>query len=41
MPDLDLGEEILREKLRINKKRFQDIVTIFKDNYLQEKITYL
>lgn len=41
MPDLDLGEEILREKLGINKKRFYEIVTIFKYHYLQEKITYL
>ena len=41
MPEMDLGEEILRERLGINKKRFYEIVTIFKDHYLKEKITYL
>lgn len=41
MPDLDLGEEILREKLGIDKKRFYEVISIFKDLYLQEKLTYL
>jgi putative nucleotidyltransferase with HDIG domain len=41
MADLDLGEEILREKLGIDKKRFYEIITIFKDLYLKEKIAYL
>jgi putative nucleotidyltransferase with HDIG domain len=41
MPDLDLGEEILRERLGITEKRFCDIGTIFYYPYLQAKISYL
>jgi hypothetical protein len=41
MPDLGLGEEILRERLGITEKRFCDIGTIFYYPYLQAKISYL
>lgn len=41
MPDLDMGEQILRERLGINNERFHELTGIFKDLYLKEKISFL
>jgi len=41
MVNLDLGEHILREKLGVNEDRYNEIIGIFKDIYLKEKISFL
>lgn len=40
MPDLDLGEEYLREALKITGERYAEITEIFKNAYIQEKMSY-
>lgn len=40
MPDLDLGEEALRKALKINEERYAEITEIFKNAYIQEKMSY-
>lgn len=41
LADLDLGEQTLRERLGIDEKRYYEIIDIFKDLYLKEKISFL
>lgn len=41
MTNLDLGEQILRKKLGIDEERYLEIIGIFKDIYLKEKISFL
>lgn len=40
MPDLDLGEEALRKALKINEERYAEITEIFRNEYIQEKLSY-
>jgi len=41
MPDLDLHEEQWMEALRIDKIKYADLIDIFKETYLHEKISFL
>jgi len=40
MADLDLGAERWRDVLGISEERFNDIITVFKDAYIREKMFY-
>lgn len=41
MLDLDLGEQILKGRLGIKEERYEEIIGIFKDIYIKEKISFL
>lgn len=40
MPDLELGEEALRKALKISEERYAEIEEIFRNAYIQEKMSY-